>query len=62
MTTKVRCPTCGKEIEWKPENRWRPFCCERCQLIDLGAWADEKYAIPTQEPTSPFDEQPEQNH
>ena len=40
------CPTCQKTVEWSPEARWRPFCSERCRLIDLGAWMSEKHAIP----------------
>ena len=47
----VKCPTCGKMISWNTENRWRPFCSERCQLIDLGAWADESHRIPDATPT-----------
>lgn len=43
---KVACPTCEKESIWSTENRFRPFCCERCKLIDLGEWASESYAIP----------------
>lgn len=46
MTTTVQCPTCGAPVEWKTENAYRPFCCERCKLIDLGAWAAEEHAIP----------------
>jgi len=46
----VACPTCGKPVEWKPENRFRPFCSERCRLIDLGAWATESYRVPAEEP------------
>ncbi|MCX9155872.1 DNA gyrase inhibitor YacG [Niveibacterium sp. 24ML] len=46
----VKCPTCSKPVEWLPENRWRPFCSERCKLIDLGAWADETYRVPGQAP------------
>ena len=42
---KVNCPTCKKEIEWAAENIYRPFCCKRCQLIDLGEWADEEKRI-----------------
>jgi uncharacterized protein len=45
MITVVKCPTCGKEVRWVPENRFRPFCSERCKQIDLGAWAAEKYKI-----------------
>ena len=41
----VSCPTCGKPVPWTPESRWRPFCSERCKLIDLGAWASESYCI-----------------
>ncbi|EZH81616.1 DNA gyrase inhibitor YacG [Ectopseudomonas composti] len=46
MTTTVQCPTCGAPVEWKAENTYRPFCCERCKLIDLGAWASGEHAIP----------------
>ncbi|MFI8978930.1 DNA gyrase inhibitor YacG [Pseudomonas sp. BMW13] len=46
MTTTVQCPTCGAPVEWKTESTYRPFCCERCKLIDLGAWAAEEHAIP----------------
>jgi len=45
-TPKVSCPTCGKEALYHPQNPWRPFCCERCKLIDLGVWANEGYRIP----------------
>jgi hypothetical protein len=44
--TVVRCPTCDRPVEWTEASRWRPFCSERCKLIDLGAWAAEKNAIP----------------
>jgi endogenous inhibitor of DNA gyrase (YacG/DUF329 family) len=46
MVTVVKCPTCGRAVEWVEASRFRPFCSERCKLIDLGAWATEKYAIP----------------
>ncbi len=42
---KVRCPQCGGESLWAPENKWRPFCSERCKQIDLGAWASESYRV-----------------
>ena len=42
----VPCPTCDRPVEWSESSRWRPFCSERCKLIDLGAWAAEKHAIP----------------
>lgn len=46
MTHTVKCPTCGRPVEWTAEQKWRPFCSERCKLIDLGAWADEAHRIP----------------
>ncbi len=45
MVTVVKCPSCGKEVRWTPENRFRPFCSARCKQLDLGAWAAEKYRI-----------------
>jgi uncharacterized protein len=42
---KVACPTCGMEVEWRSENAYRPFCSERCKMIDLGAWANESYKV-----------------
>jgi len=45
---KVRCPQCGGDALWAPENQWRPFCSERCKQIDLGAWANDSYRIPVQ--------------
>lgn len=42
----VACPTCSKDVPFVPESKWRPFCSERCRLIDLGAWFDEEHAIP----------------
>jgi endogenous inhibitor of DNA gyrase (YacG/DUF329 family) len=43
---KVACPNCKREIEWNAEAPWRPFCSDRCRLIDLGAWLSEEHAIP----------------
>jgi len=45
----VSCPRCGAQVAWSPENRYRPFCSERCKLIDLGDWAMERYRVPLQE-------------
>ena len=44
--TTVPCPTCGKAVVWSAEALWRPFCSERCRLIDLGDWLDENHRIP----------------
>ena len=45
----VKCPTCGRELEWSAASPHRPFCSERCRLIDLGAWLSEERAIPGEE-------------
>ena len=53
------CPTCGKRAPYSLENPYRPFCSERCKLIDLGQWATENYRIPVDENSSlPEDDQP----
>lgn len=41
---KIICPICKKETRWD-DNAFRPFCSERCRLIDLGEWASERYRI-----------------
>ena len=46
MPATVKCPTCGRSIEWSAQSPFRPFCSERCRIIDLGAWLTEKHAIP----------------
>lgn len=46
MAQRVLCPTCRRPIEWSDEFPQRPFCSERCRLIDLGAWLSEQHAIP----------------
>jgi endogenous inhibitor of DNA gyrase (YacG/DUF329 family) len=48
----VKCPTCGRVIEWSDAFPFRPFCSERCRLIDLGAWLTEQHAIPGDTPTA----------
>ena len=42
----VACPRCATTTRFTPENPWRPFCSERCKLIDLGKWASEEYRVP----------------
>jgi len=41
----ARCPTCKREAA-PADNKFYPFCCERCQLVDLGRWLAEEYRIP----------------
>lgn len=38
---KVKCPGCQQDVEWHQKSAFRPFCSKRCQLIDLGQWANE---------------------
>lgn len=45
------CPTCQTPTQWS-DNPYRPFCSERCKLIDLGAWASDEYVIAGED--SPF--------
>ncbi|MDW7534850.1 MAG: DNA gyrase inhibitor YacG [Candidatus Nitrotoga sp.] len=42
----VTCPQCKKEVQWDKSSPHRPFCSERCKMIDLGQWAAESYRIP----------------
>ncbi len=45
MAFAPRCPSCRQPIEWEG-NPCRPFCSDRCRLVDLGHWAAERYRIP----------------
>ncbi|OGT91490.1 MAG: DNA gyrase inhibitor YacG [Gammaproteobacteria bacterium RIFOXYA12_FULL_61_12] len=46
---QVLCPTCGKRVAWDQDSPWRPFCSERCKLIDLGEWFGENRRLPVEE-------------
>ncbi|MGB0662334.1 MAG: DNA gyrase inhibitor YacG [Pontibacterium sp.] len=50
----IDCPTCNAPSLWSPENASRPFCSERCKLIDLGEWASGGYSIAEGQSTSDF--------
>ncbi|MBX3294024.1 MAG: DNA gyrase inhibitor YacG [Acidobacteria bacterium] len=43
----VKCPECGKDVDLH-SSEFRPFCSERCKLLDFGAWADESYSLPAE--------------
>ena len=45
----VNCPNCGASVVWDATSPYRPFCSERCKMIDLGAWATESYRVPVEE-------------
>ena len=53
---EVNCPTCRKIVIWREQSPYRPFCCKRCQLIDLGEWADEEKRISSHGELSDSDE------
>lgn len=53
---RVACPACGTPVSWIPENRFRPFCSERCRQMDLGAWAAGEYRVPVVEDKSSLDD------
>ncbi|AVJ55140.1 DNA gyrase inhibitor YacG [Idiomarina sp. OT37-5b] len=57
MPTSVPCPTCQTTVEWSDKSPFKPFCSERCKLIDLGEWANEEKAIPGEPAVIP-DQQP----
>lgn len=57
MPTIVSCPTCQTAVEWNANATFRPFCSERCKLIDLGEWANEEKSIPG-EPALISDQEP----
>jgi len=54
----VPCPRCGALSPFAPQNKWRPFCSERCKLIDFGQWASEGYRVSGDE-TPPEAEPPQ---
>ncbi len=58
MAATVKCPTCGRPIEWSEVSPFRPFCSERCKLIDLGAWLSEQRAIAGDKPPPESEDDP----
>ena len=57
---KIKCPVCDKNAEWS-DNRWRPFCSERCRNVDLGKWFDEDYCVAGESVPDPEQHQSEQS-
>jgi hypothetical protein len=55
----VKCPHCGKSVPWTDASAYKPFCSERCRLIDLGDWLLEKNALAADEPLP--DQEPSDN-
>ncbi len=56
MKTRIHpCPICHEPVDWDRQSETRPFCSERCRLIDLGEWFDESRRIPGEPATIPDD-------
>ena len=55
----VKCPQCGADVRWVPASAWRPFCSERCKMLDFGAWAAEAYRVPAAEPEKDAPDSPD---
>ena len=51
---KIKCPTCDEKFDYS-RSEFRPFCCERCKLIDLGQWLDSAYTLESKENLSEED-------
>lgn len=47
---QVVCPTCKKKFDYYTSD-FRPFCSEKCRLIDLGQWLNESYTVPVEKLT-----------
>ncbi len=58
MPKRIKCPRCGNETEFEG-NPFRPFCSERCKLVDLGNWVSGVYRVPTRTVDEQEDETPE---
>lgn len=54
----MKCPTCGKKVDWN-DNPYRPFCSERCKLVDLGKWVNEEYRVPGREVPNNSEDDPD---
>ena len=55
---RVPCPTCRGPSVFAPNNRWRPFCSERCRNADFGAWASERFRLAAEAPPDSELDQP----
>lgn len=52
MEREASCPSCKTKIIYSPTNPFRPFCSERCRILDLGAWASGQYIVPVSKENS----------
>ena len=49
-TLEVTCPACQKKFNYYSSES-RPFCTEKCRMVDLGLWLSESYGVPAQKLT-----------
>jgi endogenous inhibitor of DNA gyrase (YacG/DUF329 family) len=57
-----KCPTCSKQVDWQ-DNPFRPFCSERCKLVDLSKWVSEEYRVPGRPvPAEPLEDDEDHPH
>jgi uncharacterized protein len=56
MPATVKCPTCRRPVQWSEQSPYRPFCSERCRLVDLGGWFAEQRGIPDENSPADWDE------
>ncbi|MEN8175077.1 MAG: DNA gyrase inhibitor YacG [Pseudomonadota bacterium] len=62
-TPSVPCPVCRKPVVWSADAPYRPFCSERCRLIDLGDWISENHRIePEDDPHHPWPDASDDTH
>jgi len=60
MVLSMKCPICRQAVNWEG-NPNRPFCSDRCRLIDLGNWANGQYSLPAEETNTEQTDKEEQN-
>ena len=49
VSATVKCPECKKNHAYDTKNEFRPFCSERCKLIDFNGWASDQYSVASEE-------------
>lgn len=54
----MKCPSCHRPAQWE-DNPHRPFCSERCKLLDFGAWANEEFSVPAEEVAPSLEDSPD---
>ena len=50
----VNCPKCDEKFSYYSSD-YRPFCSERCKMIDLGQWFRGDYTVASEKPLDDSD-------